>query len=197
MKMKSIGKQIPYRNKFNGYRCSHRNKWLLIANKKISLQALMLYEFYIDISDFDHKHTTFRTFKVSYKKISAIFNCSENTIRNWHNQIFKLKLISTTDERQVFELNNLERFIPAGIWKGEASQFAKSEKNKSVEIILQSMRNNFQSVEESLQPVSKISESDIEYRATKALGLSKYPSKVVTSNNKFTREDEDWLNNKY
>lgn len=189
--------QLPYKNKFNGYRCSHRNRWLLVAYKKITIQPLMLFDFYIDISDFDHKHTTYGTFQVNYSKIATLFHCSENTIRNWHNALVKLNLIHPTDEKQIFKLQNPERYIAPGVWRGQASGYAKEEKNQTVETLLQFMSQNIQIAENNVKPVATNDSHSLKENAIKALGLSKYPSKVVTSNNKFTEEDKEWLKEKY
>ncbi len=189
--------QLPYRNKFNGYRCSHRNRWLLVAHKKIAIQPLMLFDFYIDISDFDHKHETYGTFKTSFSKIATIFHCSANTIRNWHNALVKLNLIHPTDEKQIFELQNPERYIAPGVWKGQASGYAKEEKNQSVETLLQFMSQNIQLGENNIKPVATNYTHSLKENAIKALGLSKYPSKVVTSNRNLTNDDKKWLDKEY
>jgi hypothetical protein len=185
--------QLPYRNKFNGYRCTHRNRWLLIGHNTISIQSLVLLEFYIDISDFDHKHTTFGTFKVNFSKIATLFNCSQNTIRNWHNALIDLNLIHSTEEKQIFKLQNPERYIAPGVWKGQASGYAKEEKNQSVESVLQYMSQDIQLNEKSVQSVVRNNTHYPDNKAIKALGLSKYPSKVVTSNEGFSDDDREWL----
>jgi hypothetical protein len=142
------------RRKLNGYRCSHRNKWILLHEKVLSLQALMLLEFYVDIFDFDSKHETFGTFTVDFSAFSTIFNCSLSTIRNWHRELVGGGYVEPTDTRNVYKLINALRYIVPGHWKGQASYYSEFEKNQPVTEIVQLMKQNVQPVtaEPTLSP---------------------------------------------
>jgi hypothetical protein len=192
---KNTKKNIPefYKRKLNGYRCSHRNRWLLIFDGKLSLQSLSLFEFYIDISDFDPKHLAYGTFKIDFSKISSIFLCSPNTVRNWHNQLKKHGLIQSTDERGVYKITFPERYNSPGRWQGESGSYAKAEKNQSIGTIFQLMRTGIQHVENKIQPLEQNNPIVPENKDSIALGYSKYSSKVNNSNDELSEEDKEWI----
>jgi hypothetical protein len=166
----------------------------MVSNKLLSLQALSLYEFYIDISDFDYKHYSHGSLTVRFAEISRIFNCSESTIRNWHKELIDVKLISKTDERNIYRLINPQRYALPGFWKGEASQYSRLEKNQPADKILQLMKQEFQSTEQNSQHVEKSSPNNLEKYRSKALGSSKVYSQVG-NNTTLTEEDKKWLDN--
>lgn len=132
------------RRKLNGYRCSHRNKWVLLHEKVLSLQSLLLLEFYVDIFDFDSKHEAFGNFLVDFPSFSTIFNCSLSTIRNWHRELVSGGFIEPTDTRNIYKLVNALRYIVPGHWKGQASYYSEFEKNQPVTEIVQLMKQNVQ-----------------------------------------------------
>lgn len=181
-----------YRPKLNGYRCSHRNRWLLL-NNYLTPQSFLLFEFYLDIFDFDYKHLSYGTLTVNFKKLAEVFDCSVNSIRNWNNVIINSGLIEKTEERGVYKILNPERYIPPGFWKGLASSYAKRERKQSVEHIFQSMSKKVQDSEENCQPIEELTKKNLENNVSKALGLSKYSSKVDYSNKKLSEDDKDWI----
>src|SRR3990167_11412807 len=140
--------------KLNGYRPTHRNKWVLIREKILTLQELALWEFYADIVDFDKKHEKFGLFEVDFVDIASLFNCSSNTIRNWHNKLVLLQLIKRA-RKGFYELVSVERFINPSKWNGKAHEFTEKEKDQPIEIILQSFGLDFQTVKEKIQSSEK------------------------------------------
>ncbi len=166
-----------YRKKLNGYRCSHRNKWLLVQEYYLSLQALALLEFYIDIFDFDVKHDSFGLFSVDFEAIASIFNKSQNTIRSWHSQLLKVGLIKATKEKNHCKMLYSKRYIAPGRWQGEASQYSQNEKNQPAEIIFQSIGGKFQKTGQIVQPIKKKNQSLLKDSTSIALGSSKVDSK--------------------
>ena len=177
-----------YRQKLNGYRCTHRNRWLLISSGIVSLQALSLFEFYIDISDFDQNHKNHGTFQVNFPEIAVIFICSQGTIRNWHKELLNLELISPSGQKGIYYLSIPRRYTPPGFWRGEASYHAKLEKNQTAETILQSMTKSFESTEKYSQPDGRNSNNNLKKRVLIALGSSKDEYK-----SSLTKEDKQWL----
>lgn len=139
----------------NGYRPSHRNKWLFIKHGILTVQQLELWEYYADIFDFDKRHSKCGLVEVFFDEIAPIFRCSTNTIRGWHNKLLLLGFIRKTSRKHVFQLVCYERFISPGIWKGKAAEYAEKEKNQPFEIILQSFETNLQTIEENLQQIGK------------------------------------------
>jgi hypothetical protein len=159
--------------KLNGYRLSHRNKWLLVKHKKLTIQELILLEFYIDIFDFDIRHEKFGMFEIDFREIAMVFNNSSSTIRNWHKGILEKKLIKKTNKRGWYRLVNPERYIPSGKWKGNPTTFVGQEKDQSVETILQSMKYETQPSESFSQPVEEKTPSSASNNHSKALGSYK------------------------
>jgi hypothetical protein len=142
--------------KLNGYRTTHRNKWLFIKNKVLSLQEVAYLEFCADIMCFDWVKQEYGTFKANFKEIADLFNCkSETTVRNWHNGILKKGFIQNTDQSNVFKLACHTRYITPGFWKGEAGQFAEAEKNQPFEYLLQNFDLDLQSIGKTDQLIEK------------------------------------------
>jgi hypothetical protein len=189
MKIKQL--DSPYLSKLNGFRCSHRNKWLLIEANKMSLQALSLFEFYIDVSDFDYKHKGYGTFFVDYVEIAKLFNCSQGTIRNWHKELIELELILKTNRRGIYELINPKRYTLPGKWRGGAHTFVNLEKNQRIEIILQRMTQEIDLVEDNFQPIEENSRESLKDARSIALGSSKVEYKGDSKG--FGKEDIDWI----
>lgn len=185
-----------YRPKLNGYRCSHRNRWLLL-NRVLSPQAFLLFEFYLDIFDFDYKHLSFGHFTVKFDRLSNIFSCSPSSIRSWHNEIKQSGLIQETDERSIYKLVNPLRYINMGFWRGQSSLFSKVEKNQTAEIIFQQMKSELQNVEENSQPLETNNNFSLKESTSKAIASSKYPSKVQSSINELSEEDKEWIENMF
>ena len=163
--------------KLNGYRNTHKNKWLFIKEGILSLQELALWEFYADIVDFDPKHSEYGTFKEEFNTFAVLFHCdSPNTIRNWHNKLLELGFIQKTDKLHIYKLVCHERYGTPGIWQGRAAEYEKLEKDQSIDVILQSFGTNLQTVRKKLQSTVKKSNDKIDRKvklASKALGSSK------------------------
>lgn len=160
--------------KLNGYRASHRNKWLFVRHKILTLQELSLLEFYADTLVFDKDKDNFGLFEVNFRKITEIFQCkSENTVRNWHNKLLKLGFIKITKEKHYYKLACFLRYISTGFWQGKAGEYAELEKNQPIEKILQNFGINLQPIEEKPQPVVKKSIKLASEKSTIALVSSK------------------------
>ncbi len=169
--------------KLNGYRVTHRNKWLLIRQGILSVQELALLEFYADIFDFDKNHQTYGTFSTDFKELAEYFNCkSQNTVRNWHNKLHRLGFIKATDKRGVFQLTCFERYVNPGKWEGRASEYAKQEKDQPIGIILQSFGINLQTIKSSSQPIAQKQDKIALESNSIAIGSYKDESNVYQSN---------------
>lgn len=143
--------------KLNGWRPTHKNKWLLVSYSILTSMELSLLEFYADIMDFDFKHGEKQgLIEVYYDEIAKFFKCSENTIRNRHNKLLYLGFINETSRKRIYRLACYERYITPGIqWKGKASKYEELERNQPIEIILQSFGLDLQTIEEKLQNIGK------------------------------------------
>lgn len=161
----------------NGWRPTHKNKWLFIKHDILSLQELALLECYADIFDFDNKHTGYSYFEVYFEEIALIFRKSENTIRNWHNKLLSLGFIEKTTRIHKYKIKTPERYITSGKWKGEADYYAKLEKDQSIEIILSNFGIEYGRDGEKIQPVVKNKASTASKVPSIALGSSKDQSR--------------------
>ena len=182
--------------KLNGYRPTHRNKWLFIQKGILSLQELSLLEFYADNLDFDEKNhpSSFGLFEIDFEEIAKIFDCkSDTTIRNWHDKLLKLGFIEETEHKRIFKLACFKRYITPGFWGGEAGKYAESEKDQPFETILQSFGLNPQVIEKKLQTIGENNTKTASISPPKALGSYKDESVVKTEEEyqRIWREDYD------
>lgn len=179
----------------NGYRASHRNKWLYIRNGLLSVQELALLEYYADAMDFDRSHPKFSLVEIDFDRIARVFSCSPNTIRNWHKRLLSVGFIRKTSKLHWFEVVCAPRYINPGFWKGEAAQYAEKEKGQPLETILQNFEINLQPIGEKLQPVVNDQEDKAENNPLRVIGSSKYesglyPGKIVVEQE--VRSDEEY-----
>ena len=166
--------------KLNGYRVSHRNKWLFIQNGMLSIQELSLLEFYADIFDFDKKHQSFGQFPVNFDEIAKIFRCSSsNTVRNWHGKLLKLGFVKKTGAKNTYQLSCFLRYISPGVWDGKAAEYAEAEKDQSIATILQNFGIDLQQVEEKVQIIEKESQELGTKLPPRALGSFKGESGII------------------
>lgn len=177
-------RQKQIRKKLNGYRCSHRNKWLLLSFHILSLQSLVLLEFYVDIFDFDVKHDTFGTFRANFAEIAEFLGFSVSSIRAWHKELLVNGFVSPTDQKGVYTLTNAKRYISPGFWKGDAAYYSTFEKNQPVEAIVQLMKQN-------VQPNTAVSALSPQVEVPRALVSSKSDLSKVSG---MSKDDEEWIN---
>src|SRR5579884_1741357 len=138
--------------KLNGYRASHRNKWLFIKHNILSSQALLLLEYYADAMDFDVNHEDFGLVEVNFEDIAILFKRkSLTTVYNWHNELITKGFIKPTSKKNYYQVVCHTRYIPTGFWKGKATEYAKEEKDQPIEIILQNFGIDLQKSEKKLQ----------------------------------------------
>lgn len=164
--------------KFNGYRPTHRNKWLFLQHGILNVQELAFLEFCADLVDFDKNHENYGMFEVDIVVMTKIFCKSENTIRGWFKKLLKAGFISKTEKQRYYRMSCHERYINSARWGGRASEYARKEKDQPVGIILQNFGIDLQNIEQEAQSVEKNSiKSDSETEA-RALISSKVDSGV-------------------
>lgn len=139
--------------KLNGYRASHRNKWFLITKKILTTQEFILFEYYLDLMDFDKSHgDAFSTFEAYLDDVAVVFDRGEDAVGKWHKGLINKGFIKVFDDkRHLYKIMSPLRYV-IGLtqWGGEASGYAKEEKNQNDEFILQNIRF-FQQKEEKNQ----------------------------------------------
>ena len=74
-------------------------------HETFSLQAVCLWDFYIDISDFDKGHYKYGKFELVFTDVASLFKVSENTIRNWHNELLHIGLIKKVNPHAKFQFD--------------------------------------------------------------------------------------------
>lgn len=145
----------------NGFRPLHRNDFILIHLGILSVQAFILFEFYVSVSCFDHKKDEFGTFLVDFGSYAEFFNVSYNTVKNWHTEIYKAGIIEKVG-LNTFELTNADRYVAEGLMMGKAGDFARQEKQQSIATILQSIGVKKQIIETHLQTIATKSNNLLE-----------------------------------
>src|SRR5258708_6810091 len=167
--------------KRNGYRPTHRNKWLFLSNGILKAQELLLLEYYADQMDFDHRHKQYGTVDVNFREISQMFRNSSSTIRVWHSGLLEKKFIQSTSNKHLFLLANCERYIqPSKQFAGKAAEITTQEKDQPVEIILQNFEIVFQPTEKNVQPTEEKSFQQLKQSVSVPLGSFKGLSKVLS-----------------
>lgn len=113
--------------KLNGFRASHRNRWLLIKKGVLDIREFLLFEYYIDSIDFDTRHDNFGSFEAFHEDTSKIFSKRPDTIEDWHNSLLKKGFIKVFDEkRKLFKIKSPERY--GIVFGGKANEYTKNEK---------------------------------------------------------------------
>jgi len=141
-----------YYKKLNGFRTTHRNIWFLLENRVLKPEQLITYEFFVDISGFDFNKEDYGQFEINYEEVAKILGYkSDTSIRNITKHLLDLGLIKKSPTKNNFEIFNISRFLIGKDTNGKAIEFAKNERNESIETIFQNyginstlIGNNFQ-----------------------------------------------------
>ena len=168
--------------KLNGYRPSHRNKWKFLKERVLTMQELLLYEYILDQFDFDTSHEKFGTFEFYLDDVAPVFDKQPNSVRSWLNGLLTKGFIEKTNRKYLYQLVCPLKYIGPGFQKGEAAQFAKLDKDQSIEQILQNMGIKFQSIEKKVQRIEKKEDSNLKEDAPRAIGSFKVDSKFSYNN---------------
>jgi hypothetical protein len=161
--------------KTNGFRPSHRNKWMLLQKKILDPISLLLFEYYLDQMDFDSKHKGYGCFEVSFQDITKLFGYSStNSIRSRHNKLLKLGMISPTSKKHLFKVHNPERYVASTKkWRGFATDFMQEEKDQAPQKIFQYIGANIQLVEQKVQPIEKNKSNNLNKKSLRHLSSFK------------------------
>lgn len=125
--------------KLNGYRVTHRNRWLLLQKQILSTQEFLLLEYYLDSMDFDHKHDNYGQFIAYPEVVAEYFKKGIETVNDWRDGLINKSFIEIVDKkREIYRIKSPERY---GIsFGGKAAQFAKSENlSQTLDNILQNI----------------------------------------------------------
>lgn len=164
--------------KLNGYRASHRNRWVVKRDLNLTDPEFVLFEFLLDITDFDTRHDKFGCFEYIPSDIAEVFNVSERTIKRRFKSLLSLKLLKEFDlKRYLYRIPNFQRYVSDIGIKGKATDFVKEEKehDNSFDIII---RNMTEEKHQGDKPDEKkhINPDRNDVLGSKGIGLSKYAS---------------------
>ena len=170
--------------KLAGYRAGHRNRWLLVKNRVLTLSEFLLLEYYIDMMDFDQKHEKFGTFEVFLDEVAKIFGRKEDTIRKWHKGLVSKDFIQLFEKRRkLFKIKAPLRYLTGEAWGGKAAQYAREEKNRPLDSLLENVQFSPREVEKNQKSNSGLADNNSPKppsNPSKALGSSKGRYKVTT-----------------
>jgi len=178
----------------NGYRPTHRNKWLLIAEQILSIEELLLFDYYIDQMDFDKRHKNYGHFSIKFQDIAKFF-CykSENSIRNKHKKLVRLGFIYATEEKGLYAIHNPDRYVAqTKKWQGKANDYQTEEDNQSFDKIVQNIAGNIQLNATKLQTIEKKRPNLIKNSNPRSLISSKIQSNVLSDNVESSYTKEAW-----
>jgi hypothetical protein len=182
--------------KLNGYRPSHRNKWMFLREGVLTIQEFLLYEYILDQFDFDTSHEKFGTFELYLDDVAPVFDKQPGSVRSWLNGLLAKGFVEKTNRKYLFRLVCPLKHIGPGSKGGQAAQFAKFEKDQSVEQIFQNMGIKFQPIEKKVQRIEQNEGSYLKEDAPRALGSFKVDSRFSYSNvNEAEDKDSEEIHN--
>lgn len=140
--------------KMNGYRASHRNRWLLLETKTLTPNELFLFEYIIDRAVFDKSKEEYGIAHIQISRIAEIFQYSaRNSI---YTKLSKLETVGLIKKVEVgwtkLRITNFPRYLLQNKPQfGSAHTYSKNETNQSTEQRLQSIGIEGQSIDQSTQ----------------------------------------------
>lgn len=180
--------------KLKGYRASHRNRWIAKRALNLTDSEFTLFEFLLDITDFDTRHDKFGCFEYIAEDVADVFGVSRRTINRRFKSLLSLKLIKKSDpKRNLYKVPNFQRYVSDIGIKGKATDYVKEEKRNgnSFDIIIKNMTKEKRKTDKSDAESNQQSQNKASLNS-KGLGLSKYASKVDVC---LSKEDEDNISN--
>lgn len=154
--------------KQNGYRPSYKNRWLLVTGGILTLQQWALYEYLIDVMDWDPRHDNFGLLEFFPDEMVEVFHKSSESIGDWFRCLVNKRFVRLCDKkRKLYRIKNPERYV-----FGKASQHELSERNISVEKLLENIcfsENDRDNSNISQEKIPIIHESHTWSSASKAL----------------------------
>ncbi len=125
--------------KRNGYRPSHRNRWLLLKEGILSRELFLFWEYCLDQMLFDKRNPGYGTATVNFGEVLSIFGVKSLTsVRTWYNELINLGLVRVLDSgSHVLEIVNCERYIQGG--NGQVGSYSEREYDQTTDMIKQSI----------------------------------------------------------
>lgn len=158
---------------WNGYRASHKNKWLLLEEKLISTEILIFWEFCLDKMIYDKRNLKSGTAEIDFDEVMRVFGVkSKTTVRTWYHGLLATGLATIENKaRHVIRMTNPERYNNPP--NGKPYDYEKAEYNQPVDVVLQSIGFLRQSLDSKSQLIDYSCKHLPEKSKTKALSSFK------------------------
>lgn len=129
----------------NGIRATHRNRWLFLKEKILTINEMMVLDFYIDKINHSATSEFVGTFELNLDEIDEYFHKKKSTVAVWNQRLIDLGFIKKVGSNR-FEVTNWRRYFleEKNNTGGLAFKFQKEEYGKSVESLIQELGINFQ-----------------------------------------------------
>lgn len=175
-----------------GYRVTHRNRWALITQKILTQKEFLLFEYYLDIMDWDPEHKKYGFFEVYLDDIAPVFKVSTDAIRIWNKGLVNKRFIKLLDKKhKQYAVKNPSRYLLDGRGGNKASTFTGQESIEgNFEIVLVNMRFPQEKNEKNQKKELTTASSD-----GKPLASSKVGNSVDLEFVSLSEEDINWINN--
>ena len=147
-----------------GYRATHRNRWTLLKRNILTAKEFLLFEYYLDLMDWDPKHRIYGEFQTFLEDTATVFDLSEDAIRIWHNGLVSKNFILLVSKRLgKYKIKNPSRYLLDGRKGGKASEFGKQENEiDDFETVLKNICFSQQKIEKNQQNTIKSASTYVE-----------------------------------
>lgn len=187
--------------KIKGFRASHKNRWLLLSNKILTLQEFLLYEFDLDNININPESINYGTFEFFPEELAPIFNRGIDTIDDWHKGLLTKQFIQTHDpKRKLYLIKNPSRYEVGRRLQGEAAHYAKEEDDITIEKLLQTLTFSDTFSEKIPLEKEKIlettldldSDTSITYERSFKMNERSFPKYITIKG--YPKTDEEYMN---
>lgn len=122
-------------DKWYGFRATHRNRWELISEGILTDKQLIMYEYLIDMADWDEKHKkTFGLVEFMPDEIARVFHVTRETINCRFKRLSRMGFVRIHDsKRSLFKITKFDRYTPY-----HAFSYAKEERGLPIRRVLAS-----------------------------------------------------------
>lgn len=178
--------------KMNGYRVSHRNKWVLLG--LMEKTEFLLFQYLIDITCFDRTKEWYSIAEINVSNITNLFDYSStNSIYNKLRKLEQIGLISRFDKSwQKVKIVNFERYLLNNqIQKGKAHEYAKKELNQPIEFVFQSIGIPKQCIAKSSQSIANSAQYNQNFDSSKDLDSFKVASNSLDKKQTISKVKSD------
>jgi len=126
--------------KINGYRPSHRNRFLLVKNNVLTKEEFVVFEYLLDQMGFDRRNDKFGKVEINYADIATVLQYSTklpyNSVRTKIKKLVNVGIL-VPHKKHIFTVFNAERYVATSKkWGGKASEFREAEHNQHFEQII-------------------------------------------------------------